>query len=338
MFRTPESLHSKTLTELKSLASELKLFPVGDKRCRQNWIEILVGTLPPLLKLLEVSPAVKTDFVSEAIAPAVETSPGVETDLVSEAIASAATFNDEHSPNRRDGREHLLETEQKLSQSAIAQVIETSPDCSPVGGITFSAKFLATYTPYFGANHKVEPTGQLNLLELVETVEPPDLNDFDCMFHFWAAYDAWVAADTEQKEGFISFPPLEVSPGETHSLSEAIAPLQVFLDSFSQWAAIPDSWYESKVSEVLEFLPGNKSFNICKFLIPVFDLWCDRQNDGGLDQPPDIGNCARSPRKPPPSFSPNTVVSDRTNDTKKFVRRSILASGRAPPGGDTTQM
>ncbi len=462
-YYTLESLQNNSLTELKQIASEVGVLPSGDKRCRQNWIDALVNTQPPLLKLLEVSPGVETDpgvetfpgvetdSVFEAIAPAAKTFPGVETDSVFEAIASkfgrivypkptinaiapAATFNDEQPPNRGDGREHQLETDQKLSQSAIAPAAKASPGvetdsvfeaiaripkpsfvvgeeqfpadliggehcekCLVCGslwqlyprwndagtyfhgfwevacgycenyaicdlpacfghddddddddaevrspaGITFSAKFLATYTPYFGAAHKIEPTGQLNLLELVETIEPPDPDDFDSMFAFWAAYDAWdKATETKQEqEGFSPFLPLETSfDTRTNLASEPTPrPLQVSLESFSQWAAIPDSWYELQLSEVLELSSGSKSSNTCEFLIPVFDPWCDRQN--GPDEPPDTGKFARLPRPKPPNFPPTSVIaSDRANDIDKFARHSTLADGRAPPGGDARQM
>ncbi len=64
---TLEQLQQKTLKELKEIGWQLNVLPAGDRRCRQNWIDALVGTNLPLLKLLETSPGVEVDRVSEAI-------------------------------------------------------------------------------------------------------------------------------------------------------------------------------------------------------------------------------------------------------------------------------
>ncbi|MEG4459230.1 hypothetical protein QUA58_31165, partial [Microcoleus sp. N9_A1] len=55
---TLEQLQQKNLKELKKIGWQLNVLPEGDKRCRQNWIDALVGIQPPLLKLLETSPGV----------------------------------------------------------------------------------------------------------------------------------------------------------------------------------------------------------------------------------------------------------------------------------------
>ena len=148
-----------------------------------------------------------------------------------------------------------------------------------------------------------------------------------------------MVQEHQEQEGFSPFPPLEASfDTRTNLASEPTPrPLQVSLESFSQWAAIPDSWYEPQLSEVLELSSGSKSSNTCEFLIPVFDPWCDRQN--GPDEPPDTGKFARLPRPKPPNFPPTSVIaSDRASDIDKFARHSTLADGRAPPGGDARQM
>ncbi|MEG4037668.1 hypothetical protein QUA03_28125 [Microcoleus sp. S36b_A4] len=74
---TAVQLESKIFGELKSIARELNVVPSGDRRCRQAWIDAIVGVPLPLLALIETSPGVETDLVSEAIAPAVKTPPGV---------------------------------------------------------------------------------------------------------------------------------------------------------------------------------------------------------------------------------------------------------------------
>ncbi|MEG4335433.1 hypothetical protein QUB40_26370 [Microcoleus sp. AT9_A2] len=64
---TLEQLQQKNLKELKEIGWELNVVPEGDRRCRQNWIDALVGTQPSLLQLLEASPGTEVESVQEAI-------------------------------------------------------------------------------------------------------------------------------------------------------------------------------------------------------------------------------------------------------------------------------
>ena len=73
-----EQLQQKSLKQLKEIGWQLNVMPEGDKRCRQNWIDALVVINPPLLQLLEVSPAASVEQAQETIALAAETSPGVK--------------------------------------------------------------------------------------------------------------------------------------------------------------------------------------------------------------------------------------------------------------------
>ncbi|MEG4326732.1 hypothetical protein [Microcoleus sp. herbarium5] len=72
---TAVQLQAKTFGELKSIARELNVVPSGDRRCRQTWIDAIVGVELPLLALIEISPGVETESVQEPIAPVAETSP-----------------------------------------------------------------------------------------------------------------------------------------------------------------------------------------------------------------------------------------------------------------------
>jgi nitrous oxidase accessory protein NosD len=65
-----EQLQQKSLKELKEIGWQLNVLPVSDRRYRQNWIDALVGINPPLLQLLEVSPAAS---VVEQVQPIIET-------------------------------------------------------------------------------------------------------------------------------------------------------------------------------------------------------------------------------------------------------------------------
>jgi ribosomal protein L37AE/L43A len=53
------------------------VFPEADRRCRQNWIDALVGVNSPLLQLLEVSPAASVEQAQERIAQVAKT-PGAK--------------------------------------------------------------------------------------------------------------------------------------------------------------------------------------------------------------------------------------------------------------------
>jgi hypothetical protein len=117
-------LESKTFGALKKIGYELNVLPEGDRRYRQSWIDAIAGVNPPLLALLEVSPAgevqaqepilemvenapgVEVDPRQEPIAPVAENSPGVEVDPRQEPIAQAA----ENSPGVEvDPRQELIE-------------------------------------------------------------------------------------------------------------------------------------------------------------------------------------------------------------------------------------
>jgi hypothetical protein len=85
---TLEELKQKSFRQLKDIGLQLNVLPEGDKRCRQNWIDAIVGINLPLLQLLEASPAASVEQVQEPIREMVETSPGVEVDRVQEVIES----------------------------------------------------------------------------------------------------------------------------------------------------------------------------------------------------------------------------------------------------------
>ena len=159
---TVEWLEQKSFRELKAIAYDCQIVPVGDRRCRQTWIDALVGIKPPLLQLLEVNSVAFIEQVQEPIAQA-----------------------------------------------------EISP------GVTFSAAFLACYSPpqFDNIFYKPDTDGQLSLFdfEVAVTNEPPDPDDFDCLDDFYEAMSAW---DVENLE-----------------------PLEISLDSMTYWAPCPEEWY-----------------------------------------------------------------------------------------------
>jgi hypothetical protein len=77
-----EQLQQKSLKELKEIGLQLNVLPEADRRCRQNWIDAIVGVNPPLLQLLEVSLAASVVEQVQPIMETVETSSAVEVEPV----------------------------------------------------------------------------------------------------------------------------------------------------------------------------------------------------------------------------------------------------------------
>jgi hypothetical protein len=312
------------------------------------------------LQVVENSPGVDVDRVQELIVPMAETSPGVEVDRDQDEIEQVPDNTPDVDPNEgpecfecfydkfvEDGgfikpcpRCSEPNLSHQRTQCAIAPVvkkdIEEEPDQNPIlTGIALSDRFLARYSPPPQPEIVFTPDadGQLSLLDFeVEPVnEPPDPDDFDSMFAFWAAYDAWDKATDDNSE-----------------------PLEVSLDSFSEWAPCPDDWYEpSEVSDTS--LSQTKSSITSDFFIPTFDAWCDRSNRS--DEPPDTGIFARLPKPKPPKFPPQaaswtqvghkldtswTQVTQASRNYPETIPKLFhrVAAGsstqpaRSPPGGD----
>jgi hypothetical protein len=247
------------------------------------------------------------------------------------------------------------ESEPKVTQSVLKQT-ETSPSSEAIPvGIALSDRFLARYAPPQPEqiHFKVDADGQLSLLdfELSGIEEPPDPDDYDCMFSFWAAYDAWCDRSDESFEQCTELDSqcTELDSQCTELDSQCTEPIQIELASMVEWAPCLDE-YEPETIETIETSSitleissmlilsegcANESFDTCDFSIPTFDVWCDRPID--TDEPPDTGIFARRPLPKPPSFPPMAVVAgDRANRIKKFARGATFLSGRAPPGGDAS--
>jgi hypothetical protein len=79
---TAIQLQQKTFGEIKLIAREFGISPVSDRRCRQNWIDAIVGVNPPLLQLLEASPAASAVEQVQSIIETVETLSVVEVEPV----------------------------------------------------------------------------------------------------------------------------------------------------------------------------------------------------------------------------------------------------------------
>ncbi|MEG4855489.1 hypothetical protein QUB10_31985 [Microcoleus sp. B5-D4] len=131
---TATQLEHKTFGELKAIARDLDIVPSADRRCRQAWIDAIVGVELPLLALITF-PGVETDSVQEPMAPAAKTSPGVEIDATQlehktfgELKAIARQLNVVLSGDSRKKRTW------ELAIAAQAQIMDISIDaaCNPI--------------------------------------------------------------------------------------------------------------------------------------------------------------------------------------------------------------
>jgi hypothetical protein len=415
-------LESKTFGELKKIGYELNVFPEDDRRYRQSWIDALVGVNPPLLQLLEVSPAVEVDRAQEPIIEAVESfpaaeaeqaqeppieskfgrivyprsaqeaivqaaknTPGAEVDPVGELLPDCVVcFGDkfiEDSSGRIFNCAYC--TEPKVSQSAIAPAVEKSPGfdcvychapeyeslrngsyrcykCQPetdqnpiLTGLTFSAGFLARYSPPQSeiVHFQSDADGQLSLLDFeVESVdEPPDPDDFESLDAFRETIARW---DWEHPSSFDHCSD-QLPRSEDNDVSSEDKALELSLDSFCLWAHCPADWYEPATllepSKVRELSQVCKSSITSEFFILTFDHWGDRSNRS--DEPPDTGIFARLPKPKPPTFPPQAsqpksaqVSPNQARSTAsqpgipKLFHRVAAGSrtqpARSPPGGD----
>jgi hypothetical protein len=83
---TLEQLEQKNIKQLKEIGHQLNVLPEADRRCRQNWIDVIVGVNPPLLQLLQASPAVSVVEQAQPIIETVETLSVPEVELVQEPL------------------------------------------------------------------------------------------------------------------------------------------------------------------------------------------------------------------------------------------------------------
>jgi len=274
---------------------------------------IEIQAIEPIAPAAETSPGVSEgDRPLVLTKDAAETFPGVSFDVAEFQQTHAAEiesyFNSvegDRLPNRDDNARDRLENEPRMSQSAIVQaaknLLDAEADQNPIlTNITFSPGFLAHYFPPRSENihYQTDADGQLSLLDFeVESVdEPPDPDDFEFLNAFREAIALWDATHPEL--------------------------IEIGLHSFSEWALCPDDWYEPDTllepSEVLELSLTTESSSTCKFLIPVFDAWCDRTN-GNSDEPPTAGVGARLLKPKLPSFPLMGIFAgDRVAEWKNF--------------------
>jgi hypothetical protein len=214
-----------------------------------------------------------------------------------------------------------VKTEATVSKSAIGPAtknhLEEESDQNPIStGLTFSARFLARYSPPQPENicFQVEADGQLSLVdfEVQSEPEPPDPDDFESLDAFREAITRWDGEHPSSLDHFSD--PLPSSEGndvssEDNDVSSEDNALGLPLDSFCLWAHCPAEWYEPaallELSKVSELSPTCKSSITSDFFIPTFGSLRDRSN--GIDEPPDTGIFARLPKPKPPKFPPQAA-------------------------------
>ena len=332
---TSEQLQEKSLPQLKKIGYELNVLPESDRRCRQSWIDAIVGVNPPLLQLLEVSPGVEVEQAQDAIVPATKNLPGSRSKASTAHQLLELFKSSAHSLEDSPGV--------KTQATAIAPVaknyLEEESDQNPIlTGIPLSDRFVTRYTPPQPEiiHFQSDADGQLSLLDFeVESVEePPDPDDFESLNAFREAIALWDAQNPE-------------SPA-------------VSIDSMCEWAPCLEEWYEPEAeilplkassmielpeqSEVMELPPLIESSITSDFFIPTFGFWGDRESD----EPPDTGVFAKVPGPKPPKFPPRASqpnsgqVSPASRNNPETIpkqfHRVVAGSSnqpaRSPPGGD----
>ena len=132
---TLEVLQTKTLKDLKEIGQQLNVLPEDDRRLRQTWIDAIAGVNPPLLKLLEVSPAAEVQAQESPIIETVEASPAAE-DVQAQEPPLESKFGRIVYPRPAQGAiSPVAKTspgvEVEQVQGAISQAVENSPGTVP---------------------------------------------------------------------------------------------------------------------------------------------------------------------------------------------------------------
>jgi hypothetical protein len=166
-------LQAKTFGELKKIGHELNVFPEGDRRRRQSWIDAIAGVNPPLLQLLEVSPGVEVEQVQNAIEEAAKTSPGVDVDPVHKPIIE--TVEDSPAAEVKQAQERIKEY---FDISELRKLDE--PDCPACGGIhSLKARWSHEYILSFWiiSCQKCDSTCTCSIEELPPCLQSEDDED-----------------------------------------------------------------------------------------------------------------------------------------------------------------
>ena len=204
-----EQLQHKTFRQLKEIGFQLNVLPEGDRRCRQNWIDVIAGINPPLLELLEVEP-VEVEPVEDSppLPDVIEASSPIHEPIEHGRITGylcrpkPIEIQAQEPTESKFGRivyprpavkpiASAAESEAFVSQMAIAQVVNNSPGVETQSPDRWAKPDRWNPADFGEVPHTADAGGQLNLLEW-DVSEPPDPDDYDLMTDFHDAYDRWL--------------------------------------------------------------------------------------------------------------------------------------------------
>jgi len=250
-----EQLQQKSLKQLKEIGWQLNVLPASDRRCRQNWIDAIVGVNPPLLQLLEASPAgQKVELAPKPIAPAAKTKKRVY-----EPIELAL---DEELPSEEEARsivsQYFISTSLRKIRSAPppprifcpgerVRIIEVaagfcnSQFCGSIGIVAQHNFYVSVWVELNGGGRKIVLCSP-EKLELIELVARESAAKQDPI-------------EIQRQE------PIENSPGvEVDPVEESIVPAKNFPGSRSK-ASIAHQLLElfQSTAHIIEDSPGVKT-------------------------------------------------------------------------------
>jgi hypothetical protein len=183
-----EQLQQKNIKELKKIGCQLNVLPAADRRCRQNWIDALVGVNPPLLELLEVSPAVSVEQV-QPIIETVETPSAVEVEPVQtlpiESKFCRIVYPRPVQKSIAQAAENSPAVDVDRAQEPIMETVETSPAVS----VEQVQEAIELEEPIIEEHFDIEELFQL------ETADCPACGGISSLYGDWSreyAYGFWT--------------------------------------------------------------------------------------------------------------------------------------------------
>jgi len=371
---TLQQLQQKNLAELKEIGRQLNVLPASDRRCRQNWIDAIVGVNPPLLQLLEVSPAASAVEQVQPIIETLETPSAVEVEPVqmlpieskfgrivySQPAQKPIVQSVENFPGVDPG----VDVDRALEP--IAQVAKNSPgvEVDSVEESIVPAKNFPGSRSKASIAHQllelfqstahiiedspgVKTEATLSESAIAPAVKNPILTGLTFSDRFLARYappQVQIIHFQSDADGQLSLLDFEVQSVDEPPDPDDFESLELFRDALALW-----DWEHNEVSP-----EHNEPLQVS---LDSFSLWgfcpVDWYESAALLEPPDTGIFAKLPKSNPPSFLPATVGQVRAKRSSNAAQTQskrisnayqthtccILACSstqlsRSPPGGD----
>ncbi|MEG4851745.1 hypothetical protein QUB10_12615 [Microcoleus sp. B5-D4] len=292
---TATQLEHNTFGQLKAIARELNIVPSGDRRCRQTWMDALVGVKLPLLALLETFPGVEADRVQKPIAPAAETSPFlVRNDRVriNSGLFSGMTGRVMRGGTRCTAQ---VEFDRRYEPSGVYWAF-VGRDCLTllepvVNQLTPSTIEVQVQEPPIVPAPETSPGVQIDSVQepiapAAETSPGVTFSDRFLARYFPSQLEIHYQSDADGQLSLFDFevestdePP---DPDDFDCLddfyqamaawdAENLEPLEISLDSMIYWAPCPEEWYWLPQAEDVKRCPcGFVPATVCNGSIIVF--------------------------------------------------------------------